>query len=78
MKLFVMKCYSHVLDPKILQGRILKAVGALSDIVNYLLGLKSNKFLSTCDIRKAPVPFIYVYTDSVAILSHANSDIEQN
>ena len=78
MKLFGMKCYSHVLDPKILQGRVLKAIGALSNIANYLLGLKSNKFLSMCDIREAPVPFIYVCTESVAILSHANSDIEQN
>ena len=57
---------------------VLKAIGVFSNIANSLLDLKSNKSLSTNDMRKALAPFIHVCTEFIALLSHLNSEIEQN
>ena len=60
------------------QGCVLKAIGAISNIANNLLNLKSNKTLSASDLRKELAPIIHDCTDSIAILSHTNAEIEQN
>lgn len=70
MKRFGMKCYRHVVDPKMLRFKnckaVLKAIGAPSNIADSLIDLKSNQFLSANDMQKVFPPVIHVCTDSIA------------
>ena len=72
MKRFGLKYYSHVPDPKKLKFKnyksVLKAIGAVSNIANSLLDIKSNKLRY----------YVIKALRCKAILSHVNSEIKQN
>ena len=72
------KTRSKDLKTQKMQGCILKAVGAISKVTNKLLKLKTSKNLNTTTLRKNISPIVHYCTDSLALLSHLNTDLEQN
>ena len=71
-----MKCYGLKPDLK-LQGCILKAVGVISEVTDTLINLKKSKNLSLNNLRNSIGPMVHDITDSLALLSHLNSSLEQ-
>ena len=61
-----------------MQGCILKAVGVISKVTNSLIDLKNNKDVSPNNFRSSLSSIVHECTDSLALLSHVNSTIEQN
>ena len=61
-----------------MQACILKAVGAISKVTNTLLELKNSKNLNTTTLNKNLSTMVHDCTDSLALLSQVNSDLEQN
>ena len=72
------KTRSKDLKTQKMQGCLLKAVGAISKVTNTLLELKSSKNLNTTILNKNLSTMVHDTTDSVALLSQVNSDLEQN
>ena len=61
-----------------MQSCILKAVGAISKVTNALLELKNSKNLNTTTRKKNLSTMVHDCTDSLALLSQVNADLEQN
>ena len=61
-----------------MQGCILKAVGAISKVTNTLLELKNSKNLNTTTLNKNLSTMVDDCTDSLALLSQVNTELEQN
>ena len=59
-----------------IQGCILKTVGAISKVTDALLELKNNKNLNTTTLSKNISTIVHDCTDSLALLSYANTDLE--
>ena len=60
-----------------MQGCILKAVGVISKATDTLISLKNSKNLSLNNLRNSIGPMVHDCTDSLALLSHVNSSLEQ-
>ena len=61
-----------------MQGCVLKAVGAISKVTNPLLELKNSKNLNTTTLNKNLSIMVHDCTDSLALLSQVNTDLEQD
>ena len=61
-----------------MQGCVLKAVGAISKVTNTLPELNNNKKLNTTTLNKSLSTMVHNCTDSLALLSQVNTDLEQN
>ena len=61
-----------------MQSCILKAVGAISKVTNTLLDLKNSKSLNATILNKNLSTMVHDFTDSLALLSQVNADLEQN
>ena len=61
-----------------MQGCFLKAVGAISKVTNILLELKNSKNLNTIALSKNLSTMVYDCTDSLALISQVNTELEQN
>ena len=61
-----------------MQGCVLKAVGAISKVTNALLELKNSKNLNTTTLSKNLSTVVHDCTDSLALLSQGNTDLEEN
>ena len=61
-----------------MQGCFLKAVGAISKVANILLELKNSKNLNTIALSKNLSTMVYDCTDSLALISQVNTELEQN
>ena len=77
-----MKCSSLKLNLKISKTQkwkdcILQAVGVISKVTDTLIKLKNNKNLSLNDLRNSIGPMVHDCTDSLALLSHVSSSLEQ-
>ena len=57
---------------------VLKAVEAISKVTNALLDLKSSKSLNATTLNKNLSTMVHDCTDSLALLSQVNADLEQN
>ena len=73
-----LKTRSKDLKTQKMQGFILKAIGAISKVTNALLELKNSKNLNTTTLNKNISTMVHDCTDSLALLSHVNTDFEQN
>ena len=58
-----------------LQGCILKAVGVISEVTDTLINLKNNNSLN--NLRNSIGPMVHDCTDSLPLLNHVNSNLEQ-
>ena len=72
------KTRSKDLKTQKMQGRVLKAVAAIFEVTNALLELKNSKNLNTTTLNKHLNTMVHDCTDSLALLSQANTDLEQN
>ena len=77
-----MKCSSLKLDLKDLktqklQGCILKALGIISKRTDTSINLKNSKNFNLDNLRNSIGPMVHDCTDSLALLSHVNSSLEQ-
>ena len=54
-----------------------KAVVVISEVTDTLINLKNNKNLSLNNLRNSIGPMLHDCTDSLALLSHMNSSLEQ-
>ena len=72
------KTRSKGLKTQRMQGCILKALGAISKVANALLELKTSKNLNTTTLSKNLSTIVHDCTDSLALLSHVNTDLERN
>ena len=54
-----------------------KAVVVISEVTDTLINLKNNKNLSLNKLRNSIGPMLHDCTDSLALLSHMNSSLEQ-
>ena len=72
------KTRSKYLKTQKMQGCILKAVGAISKATNTLVELNNRKNLNTTTQSKNISTMVHDCTDSLALLSHVNADLEQN
>ena len=61
-----------------MQCCVLKAVGAISRVTNALLDLKNSKSLNATTLNNNLSTMVHDCTDSLALLSHVNVDLEQN
>ena len=61
-----------------MQSCVLKAVGAISRVTNALLDLKNSKSLNATTLNNNLSTMVHDCTDSLALLSHVNVDLEQN
>ena len=61
-----------------MQGCVLKAVGAISKVTNTILELKNGKNLNTTTLYKKLSTMIHDCSNSLALLSQVNTDLEQN
>ena len=77
-EIFQSKTRSNDLKTQKMQGCILKAAGAISKVTNTLVELKNNKNLNTTTLSKKLSTMVHDCTDSLALLSQVNTDIEQN
>ena len=57
---------------------VLKAVEAISKVTNALLDLKNSKCLNAITLNKNLSTMVHDCTDSLALLSQVNADLEQN
>ena len=71
------KTRSKDLKTEKLQGCILQAVGVISKVTDTLIKLKNNKNLSLNNLRNSIGPMVHDCTDSLALLSHVSSSLEQ-
>ena len=60
-----------------LQGCILKPVRVISKVIETLTNPKNSKNLSLNNLRNSIGPVVHDYMDSLALLSHVNSSLEQ-
>ena len=60
-----------------MQGCVLKAVGAIFKVTNALLELKNSKDLNTTTLSKNLNTVVHDCTDSLALLSQVNTDLEK-
>ena len=60
-----------------LQGYILKPVRVISKVIETLTNPKNSKNLSLNNLRNSIGPMVHDYMDSLALLSHVNSSLEQ-
>ena len=72
------KTRSKDLKTQKMQSCILKAVGAISKVTNALLDLKNSKNLNIATLNKKLSTMVHDCTDSLALLSQVNTDLEQN
>ena len=72
------KTRSKDLKTQKMQSCILKAVGAISTVTNTLLDLMNSKNLYTTTLNKNLSLMVHDCTDSLALLSQVNTDLEQN
>ena len=61
-----------------MQGCVLKAVGAISKVTNILLELKNSKNLNIIALSKNLSTMVHDCTDSLALISQPNTELEQN
>ena len=61
-----------------MQSCVLKAVGAISKVTNALLDFKSSKSLNATTLNNNLSTMVHDCTDSLALLSQVNADLEQN
>ena len=61
-----------------MQSCVLKAVGAISKVTKALLDLKNSKCLNATTLNKNLSTIVHDCTDSLALLSQVNADLEQN
>ena len=61
-----------------MQSCVLKAVEAISKVTNALLDLKNSKNLNITTLNKKLSTMVHDCTDSLALLSQVNTDLEQN
>ena len=61
-----------------MQSCVLKAVGAISRVTNALLDFKSSKSLNATTLNNNLSTMVHDCTDSLALLSQVNADLEQN
>ena len=71
------KTRSKDLKTQKLQGCILKVVGVISKVTDTLINLKNSKNLSLNNLRNSIGPMVHDCMDSLALLSHVNSSLEQ-
>lgn len=69
---------SKTIKTQKMQGCISKAVGVISKITDTVINLKNSKNLSTNNLRNSVGPMVYDCTDSLALLIHMNSSLEQS
>ena len=72
------KARSKDLKTQKMQGCVLKAVGVISKVTNTFLELKNGKNLNTTTLNKNLSTMVHDCTDSLALLSQVNTDLEQN
>ena len=72
------KTRSKNLKTQKIQSCTLKAVEAISKVTNALLDLKSSKSLNATTLNKNLSTMVHDCTDSLALLSQVNADLEQN
>ena len=60
-----------------MQGCILKAVGVISKVIDTLINPKISKNLSLNNLRNSVGTMVHDSTDSLALLRHVNSGLEQ-
>ena len=72
------KTRSKDLKTQKMQSCILKAVGAISKVTNALLDLKNSKSLNAFTLNENLSTMVHDCTDSLALLSQVNADLEQN
>ena len=72
------KTRSKDLKTQKIQRCVLKAVEAISKVTNALLDLKSSKSLNATTLNKNLSTMVHDCTDSLALLSQVNADLEQN
>ena len=73
-----LKTRSKDLKTQKMQGCVLKAVGVISKVTNTFLELKNGKNLNTTTLNKNLSTMVHDCTDSLALLSQVNTDLEQN
>ena len=73
-----LKTRSKDLKTQKMQGCVLKAIGSISKVTNALLELKNSKNLNTTTRKKNLSTMVHDCTDSLALLSQVNADLEQN
>ena len=73
-----LKTRSKDLKTQKMQGCVLKAIGSISKVTNALLELKNSKNLNTTTRKKNLSTMVHDCTDSLALLSQVNIDLEQN
>ena len=71
------KTRSKDLKTQKLRGCILKAVGVISKVTDTLINLKNSKNLSGNNLRNSLGPMVHDCTDSLALLIHVKSSLEQ-
>ena len=72
------KTRSKDLKTQKMQSCILKAVGAISKVTNALPDLKNSKSLNAFTLNENLSTMVHDCTDSLALLSQVNTDLEQN
>ena len=72
------KTRSKDLEMQKMQACVLKAVGAISKVTNTLSELNNNKKLNITTLNKNLSTMVHNCTDSLALLSQVNTDLEQN
>ena len=72
------KTRSKDLKTQKMQVCILKVVGAISKVTNALIELKNSKNLNTTTPIKNINTMVHDCTDSSVLLSHVDTDLEQN
>ena len=73
-----LKTRSKDLKIQKIQGCVLKAIGSITKVSNALLELKNSKNLNTTTRDKNLNAMVHDCTDSLALLSQVNIDLEQN
>ena len=86
----VKKCNTEIWSEKLLSetiskdlktqkflGCTLKAAGVISIVTDTLINLKNNKNLSLNNLRDSIGPMVHDCMDSLALLNHVNSSLEQ-
>ena len=71
------KTRSKDLKTQKLQDCIVKAVGVIAIVTDTLINLKNNKNLNLNNLRNSIGPMVHECMDSLALIGHANSSLEQ-
>ena len=72
------KTRSKDLKTQKMQSCVLKALGAISKVTNALLDLKNSNNLNTTTLYKKLSTMVHDCSNSLALLSQVNTDLEQN